>query len=154
VLALVDDLLVVDRHDRQLEALREKIGVRVEVGEDDLRVEMTDVFHVRRGVLEQHRGRKQHVLHDRRIAVHGAGRVPDGQPSDLDDVGEVALQKLVRAPRHDDLDLVPPRDEVLDDDLRASRMPHALTDDPIKDTHLGRIVSGCTALGCEIVFRP
>jgi hypothetical protein len=53
--ALVDDLLVVDGDDGKVEASREKIGVRVEVGEHDLGLEVADVLDVGGRILEEHR---------------------------------------------------------------------------------------------------
>jgi hypothetical protein len=55
VLAFVDDLLVVDRHDRKLESSSEEKCVRVEVGENDLRLEVAHVVDVRRRILKEHR---------------------------------------------------------------------------------------------------
>ena len=65
VLALVDDLLVVDRYQREAESLGEEISVRIEIGEDDLGVEVPNVFEVRSGVLHEHRGRHEHVAKQR-----------------------------------------------------------------------------------------
>jgi hypothetical protein len=93
------------------------------------------VFHVRRGILKDHRGGQQDVAQERKIAVHRAVGVANGEAADLDDIVEMLLEKGVSAPRDDDLHLVLLFQEVLDDDLGAGRVSHAFADDAIQDAH-------------------
>ena len=135
VLAAGDDLLVVDRQDRQPVTLGEQVRERVEVGHDGVRLKVDDLVEVGRDVGEEEAGGRDEVSRDRAVAVHRVVDVADGEPLDLDHVREALGQEGVSAPAHDDLHLVPAGDQVLARDLAPGRVPHPLARHSVENPH-------------------
>jgi hypothetical protein len=48
---------------------------------------------------------------------------------------EAPGEEVRRARRRHDLDLVPLREQLIEDDSRSYRVPHPLTDDAVQDLH-------------------
>ena len=131
----VDDLHVVDRQDRQAVRLRVEVRPRLEVADHRLGPEARDELEVGGDVLRYAHGAGHHVRPERLGGANAVLVVDHVEAVDLVHALEALREKVDGPPRGHDLDVVILGNQMLEDDARPHRMPHALTDHAIEDLH-------------------
>ena len=143
VLTPVEDLHVVDAHDRQVVPQTVQVGPGLEIADDHVRPEAAfshlpvDLQVAR----EAGQGRLQvpeHAVEE----IEGVVVVVERQPVDLVDgdagaSAEHAGNQRVGATGHDDRDLVALRAELVENHLAPRGVTHALADNAIENLHAG-----------------
>ena len=133
--AAIDHLDVSDTHDGKAMALGKEVREAVEVGEDELRCECAGELDAAPPVLRHAATRAPYVLGQRLPRLHLAVLEHETETPDLLHVGQVLLEVGQRLPGRCHLDLVALRDQMLGDHPGAHRMPEALPDGAVEDSH-------------------
>jgi len=119
--------------------LGEVVRPALEVADDDLGREVLHHLEVARDLRGDRRRSAQDVRPHGVPEAHPIVFVDDVQPVDAMDVGALPLEALLeevdRALRRDHFDLVPLRDEMLEDHARPHRVPHPFAHHPVEDSH-------------------